>query len=349
MKFLSICLLYWMSALFYFPLVYGESVWKVEWPVDQSFVKQYANSTFRNNRNDITDMSPIFRNKRIMFIGDSLTRYQYLNLIRYLHSGRWSDPLSIQLCCEKTVENWDEFYARLSLTFGCNHICDCHNWKNDGSSNITGTQENHYYYDPDLNLTISSHFWPGIVPMLQKTIQIMPKPKYFQDYCRYLTTSYMKGEPVAATDYTPQWTYPDINSFLEEVVKPSQVDMLIVNFGHWEGALNHHDVFKTEEKVIKFCELATSMVPEVIWKVTTAKQKSPPVDDERFFSYLARYPTIKLFNAYKYTVEVAYPVSMWDSLHYYSFVYRELNIALLEQLTEWYAPKQQQQQQQPTS
>lgn len=327
----SVYILYWCIVLLYLPIFsLGVSQWTVKWPVDESFVTRYAHSKFRKH-GDLTDLSAIFQNKRIMFIGDSLTRYQYLNLIRYLHSGRWSDPLAAKLCCENSSRDWDDFFARVSSYFGCHHICDCRRWPEKIGP---GSQENHYYYDPDLNLTISSHLWFGVMPMLQSTYRYMPSAEEFKANCQNFTVnSFTSDGRMATSILPPRYSYSNITSFLVDMVKPSRVDVLIVNFGHWEN--KHNDVFKTEAKVTRFCQVATSIVPLVIWKTTTARQHYWQIDDERFFSYLDRYPMIKVFDAYNLTVDVAYPVSMFDQLHYLSFVYRELNIALLEHLEQW--------------
>lgn len=49
---------------------------------------------------------------RLVMIGDSITRYQYLSLAYFLRHGRWFDPNKTQahLVNEKSFLGWDNFY-----------------------------------------------------------------------------------------------------------------------------------------------------------------------------------------------------------------------------------------------
>ena len=54
---------------------------------------------------------PIPENLNIMFIGDSISRFQYLSLCHYLKFGEWINPLeSPNPVFESEHGGWDNFY-----------------------------------------------------------------------------------------------------------------------------------------------------------------------------------------------------------------------------------------------
>lgn len=74
--------------------------------------------------------------KHIVFAGDSLTRYQYIQFAYLLSTLKRLEPYGSQpghpsICLEKEWENWDQFYHQTSAILqeavaGCgNEICDC--------------------------------------------------------------------------------------------------------------------------------------------------------------------------------------------------------------------------------
>lgn len=333
----SLVLLY--VTLFWFRLCHTQTEWNLNLKnLDQSYLKRYESSKYRNH--SIINLVPILQNKRIMFVGDSLTRYQYLNLIRYLHSGRWTEPFAMQLCCEHSFKDWGDFFTEISASFGCNHICDCHHWDVYKKPGNIGTQENHYYYDADLNLTISSHLWYGVVPIWMDKYYKMPTYDEFANHCHENLTSFSSTDQFIATDFPTHTEYSDIFVFLEKVVKPSRIDVLMMNFGHWEGSMRHWNEVKKEIKIKQLGDLSTSFVPLVIWKTTTARLDHEQMDDPGFLQMLTRNcPKIQIFDAFNMTKDMEhYKGVMWDNLHFISFVYRELNIAFLEHLETWWSP-----------
>ncbi len=62
--------------------------------------------------------------KHIAFIGDSLTRFQYLSLVYYLYTGRWTHNYPSSFCGHHWPSKGDWMIGS-SLRTGCMELCDC--------------------------------------------------------------------------------------------------------------------------------------------------------------------------------------------------------------------------------
>jgi hypothetical protein len=101
-------------------------------------------------------------NKRIIIIGDSITRYQYLNLISFLHLGSWYSSFPY-LTREKDWKSWKDFYAGTTNRFGCTAVCDCLR-----VDSLTGPpkpidfkiqKENRFWFNSEFNVSINMFVW----------------------------------------------------------------------------------------------------------------------------------------------------------------------------------------------
>lgn len=96
-----------------------------------------------------------FENLRLVFMGDSLTRYQYLSLAYRLRYRRWFDP---NITVNNLVsahsfhhplhpkEDWNEFFLQSNRILHPMEICDCLR-SHDGSVVL----ERRYFYDEEHN------------------------------------------------------------------------------------------------------------------------------------------------------------------------------------------------------
>jgi len=116
-------------------------------------VNQAEDEAVRHNLDLIRDRP---RNLRLVFLGDSVTRYQYLSLVYFLRHGRWFDhrvsernnlvhahsfhhPLHPH-------EDWNEFFLQSNRMLYPMEVCDClRSW--DGEVLV----ERRYFYDRDHN------------------------------------------------------------------------------------------------------------------------------------------------------------------------------------------------------
>ena len=114
-------------------------------------------------------MIQLLSNLNLAFIGDSLTRYQYLSLVYYAHTGLWlsSDRPKIidtnyghltspqpHLLNAQTFPSWNHFFHHSTWIFDDRLVCDCfrtNRWHHD----VDGACENRYYADPARNIYLT--------------------------------------------------------------------------------------------------------------------------------------------------------------------------------------------------
>ena len=99
--------------------------------------------------------------KHVLMIGDSLTRYQYLNLAYFLATGDWGVPNHTPLRRnenERDFESWAEFYKLTNARMQGKEICDC--YRPPYHYTADQVREGRYYFDPEMGvrLTLISQF-----------------------------------------------------------------------------------------------------------------------------------------------------------------------------------------------
>lgn len=95
----------------------------------------------------ITDPGQMPKGLRIVLIGDSLMRYQYLSLVYFLRHRDWIDPnqeVKQAVSEQSGFLNWLDFYNQTNAMLSPYEVCDC--WRNVTFDKYT--TENRYYYDP---------------------------------------------------------------------------------------------------------------------------------------------------------------------------------------------------------
>jgi hypothetical protein len=98
------------------------------------------------------------RNKRILFIGDSLVRFQYLDLVYFLKYKRWNghDNNEGLVSIYYSHYDWTSFYQLTNQFFlHDDELCECYRSKQDGVT------ENRKFYLPELNVTVWFIVWFG--------------------------------------------------------------------------------------------------------------------------------------------------------------------------------------------
>jgi hypothetical protein len=98
------------------------------------------------------------RNKTIVFLGDSVTRYQYLNLAFFLERGRWpmeyltDEVLQGSPCCQRSFIgfSWQDFFQLTTLALNNHELCDCWRKIHTSSSSFIAAVENRRYFHPEL-------------------------------------------------------------------------------------------------------------------------------------------------------------------------------------------------------
>lgn len=122
---------------------------------------------------------PVPRNLHILFMGDSLTRYQYLDLVYFLsHNGTWngatpSPPISSSgesqsggasersenvgnytnnLVIGRAHDSWNDFFVNTNAALAPFERCDCFRTQEEVSP--SNTIENRYFYDAARNNSV---------------------------------------------------------------------------------------------------------------------------------------------------------------------------------------------------
>eukprot|EP01035_Chromulina_nebulosa_P022448 gene22448-29067_t len=273
-------------------------------------------------------------NKNIVMIGDSLTRYQYLNLIHSLHTNSWDFGDYPNLEHEKEWEDWKYFYLGGRNRFGCREICDCYRF----STSSRNSRENRHYFDLRRNISIHNFLFAPGSGIYGSNI---PTSADFSAMCMNYTIAqeFSKVYDEAATSH--DWYYFDHTEFIREKIAPLNADVLIINFGHLGLLFSKKTVDDFERS---FFETARSSATHLIWKSTTARCDQAGAVDPAWFLKSLESDGITIFDAYAITEhvgrknfedETARNTICWDNLHFNSFVYREINkefLLLLENI-----------------
>jgi hypothetical protein len=105
------------------------------------------------------------RNLRLAFLGDSVTRYQYLSLAYFLRWGRWFDPDTIKnhLVDAHSFrhpyhpdQDWNEFFLQSNRLLYPAESCDCQRSSSSQQEDEHAwAVERRYFYDPVHNNTLT--------------------------------------------------------------------------------------------------------------------------------------------------------------------------------------------------
>lgn len=94
------------------------------------------------------------RDLHIAFVGDSVTRYMYLDLVYYLHTNQWvADSDAPNILNAKQFPSWNDHYYASNMALRPNEECDCfrNNPSNGTAIDKEETIENRYYRDIERN------------------------------------------------------------------------------------------------------------------------------------------------------------------------------------------------------
>jgi hypothetical protein len=94
------------------------------------------------------------RDLHIAFVGDSVTRYMYLDLVYFLLHNKWiQDDDYPNILNAKHYPSWNAHYNASNMALSPNEECDCFRNNPENSSHIDKeeTIENRYFADPERN------------------------------------------------------------------------------------------------------------------------------------------------------------------------------------------------------
>ena len=269
----------------------------------------------------------LLRHKQIIFLGDSLSRFQYLNLINYFHTNAWTGSTN-QLASKNDWGSWKAFHIGSNLRFGCQEICDCYK-PDDEYIKI----ENRHYYDIDYNITIRLYLWyPPVQPLSVNYNSVRePLSELIKKQCLSPIEWLNK-----LNNYHPNITHTFKNDdgilkFVQQIIQPLHPYFLIMNNGLWNYTILREDAsFRS-----KFVALAKKSSQHFIWKTTGSVCGLNHSLDSPIFLNQMKNLNVTIFDRYKYTKDVTAIDNnitrqvCYDGFHYNHFIYRELNKLLL--------------------
>eukprot|EP01041_Mallomonas_annulata_P003856 gene3856-7688_t len=287
---------------------------------------------------DNNEVKTLLRDKRIVIIGDSLTRYQYLNFVHFLSTNTWisSHPRNEVEGDWLEYGGWKTFFKGTSRRMGCFELCDCRRPEGEGG------HESRHYHDPNYNLSI--HYFLWLAPhKISGFVSIPTSNEAYAD--AYANCTF--GIPRIINESNFNYS-SNIYDFLDQSIRPIYPDSVIVNQGIWP------DVDLRTESFHKFAKLLSNITSLPIWKVTTAIFDGKPEETKNTFCTYIRgdFPgpecnpldsdkMLNLFKGHKIHIYDTYsmskdlimePSAYFDTYHFMPFVYRELNKQLIRQL-----------------
>uniref|UniRef100_A0A6U4JN35 SGNH domain-containing protein n=2 Tax=Hemiselmis andersenii TaxID=464988 RepID=A0A6U4JN35_HEMAN len=304
------------------------------------------------------------KDRHFLFIGDSLTRYQYMSLVMFLED-HWPDDTGekegFNPCREAWGQGgWKVFYQTSSKLLKGKEICDCFRLDGPMSRNTQNTLvENRYFHLAAHNLSVTYLQLFGVLPMRGHwPTEECRNKKRGEDGCG--PDSMSKSE-VAKNLHVLQeeeyntylkdgqfdWTGNHMQA-IADVVPAMGVDTLFINLGLWvpTGEYDNKEEIRATYKAARSAVVAHEKGGGMaFWKRTTTMLKCyktggkrcNPGDkrEVRFYKdkepvALAKDMGIGIYD----TAEPTRTLPWWvwnDEVHFRPFVYRELNNLLFNQ------------------
>jgi hypothetical protein len=276
-------------------------------------------------------------NKTLTFVGDSLSRYQYLSLAYFLTHGRYmqrygTDGINRTLAHEMTWANFTIFYSegskllqRHSAAINVTEACDCYRIRLD------------HNVREDRTLTVDALIPAAPGQAANRSSALVAS----QLKVGYRQAFGMKTNVLNETMAAIQRAAQD-NSTAESI--------MLVNLGHWfnRGMADNPNTYRAVAAVYEplFATAAATAAAgrgkaQIIWKSTTSfgnprLAKEPPAqyDWHSLLTSMARHYRWTVMDAFGVTLSMTTSgvYGFWDALHYHAFVYDQLNDVLLNGL-----------------
>jgi hypothetical protein len=273
-----------------------------------------------------------FRNKRVTFIGDSVTRYQYLSLAYALHTGVFPNiSIGPYLVEEHSYSSWLTFFQATAKLISPFEICDCYRPVNVSLKLVQDySTENRFYFNNRENVSLiflwhfdfigyQGHWWGPETDQnhVQFPIESFTPNSWkvgalaFPGIFHKLKDFYSRN-PDAALNVATPW-------------------IVIMNVGH------HFHEFATEPWQMQYIvnSSKTNGVSSFIWKTTTFA-KNHPLAADSYYNHdkiICKMSDVVCFDT-SWTHDINASALMWDNYHFKIPVYNALNIELGNMITK---------------
>jgi hypothetical protein len=271
----------------------------------------------------------------MLFMGDSLTRFQYISLVYFLHHGRWIDtPATIPhlvrpldyLVAGEFHSQWTPWYQASMDLLAPYENCDCYREPTSTDAKLQYICENRYYHDPVRNNTVTYLQAFGKVHPIRghwRAEQAIPQLVEYHQTMNQSALGDTVGPMLRRVPYRWEGTWMDAIRGHVADLAPA---VLIMNAGRWP-----HSFFDASfrDAIVAALQNVSSVIPRVIWKTTTADRGGKYPDafnktDTAMCNLLECMDTT-------WTVDVPRTLNV-DWCHFLEPVYRLLNEQLLQQL-----------------
>ena len=292
------------------------------------------------------------RGRHLVFIGDSVTRYQYLNLAQRLTHGNWTafhgsgQPLSE---AEGKFRSWPRFMATTNRRMGGYEVCECFR-----DAKVRSWQlENRFYHHPALGIRLSFFYMGPMGATRYHALALLNVSCGDHCGCGGCVPDAACGlheEATALNHFSPAATPEQaqenfLTSYLlgslADSASLAPVDALVLSLGYnggagWPRESNVHPAGSVSREVYKAALVALTprlraLVGTLVWKASTSHNGNdylPAVEVAWVREALVPLGW-QLFDAYALTQPFeGRGESFVDSVHFQPHVYRGLNQAL---------------------
>ena len=258
----------------------------------------------------------------LLMIGDSLTRYQYLNLAYFLETGDWLASSDLPNENEKRFTSWNHFYQVTNERMGGHEICDC--FRSDGWDPI----EHRYFDDGDTRVAYRQIFGRDTPIHLHYTevlnLSSCRAARCRQGFC---------APGMCSSEVQP---LQRLGKILEQLLVQTHPSSLVLfNSGLWwlanrrNSFTDHRDVLLGE--VLRLRGASPGL--RLHWKMTTSPQEPVEPGPEFVFvrDIIAAGAFDGVFDTWSLTASIARSPHglMWDNSHFEPRIYEGLNRALI--------------------
>lgn len=249
------------------------------------------------------------RNLRIAFIGDSLTRYQYLSLAYYAQAGRWvqdSDKPNL-LGTPRQFKTWEENNNFTMAQLGYKETCNC--YRPPGKINLKTSYQNRYYADKERNVYLT---------YITKT----GKP---EAHGHWDASGVYERHHLEANSSSYLWRFDWAETISNHLGRMNpKPDYVVLNAGIWKNNDLTAETFRTIRKALNNMDI------KGIYKTTTrrsfeTKTYSEPHDVE---GCRVLHHCLNL----SWTGSLPYRRNYWDPVHFVAHINTQFNFQLLDLL-----------------
>lgn len=276
------------------------------------------------------------RNKHILFIGDSVLRYQYRALLYSLHFGHTNvkGPGNITHPSEVWKGNFhsfNRFYQQIQIDLTEEYFqCDCFR-RHD---TMAGMFENMYYFEPEYNFNLTFIVHTDWITGGHRPL------RWKQEFNKseldvYVSQGSNATAPIVAPDFLTISVPELVNMLIDDV---GTVDELVVSLGdHWSmGAVGKESSKWTWEEYARPLERLVKASNTPTYALSTRTHLRAPLtslateDNWKIFNRTAIIePLVELFQKQEWPMGLMYT----DNVHFWGWVYDRLNAELLEVLS----------------